>query len=202
MEKCSLMVTRLNVGRLIFFFEVFFCNQWKSAAWWLQDWMSVVWASFKNFLFQPMEKCSLMVTRDNVGRVSFFFQVFFLQPMEKCSLMLTRESVGRLSFFFQVISFCNQWKSAAWWLQDRMSVVWDTFFKFSFSTNGKVQLDGYKIGCQLCELLFSSSFFCNQWKSAAWWLQDRMSVVWAPFFKFFFATNGRGQLDGNKIECR
>ena len=115
-----------------------------------------------------------------------FFKFFFLQPMEKCSLMVTRESVGRLSFFFQVISFCNQWKSAAWWLQDRMSVVWDTFFKFSFSTNGKVQLDGYKIGCQLCELLFSSSFFCNQWKSAAWWLQDRMSVVWASFSIFFF----------------
>ena len=132
-----------------------------------------------------------------------FFKFFFLQPMEKCSLMVTRESVGRLSFFFQVISFCNQWKSAAWWLQDRMSVVWDTFFKFSFSTNGKVQLDGYKIGCQLCELLFSSSFFCNQWKSAAWWLQDRMSVVWASFFNFFFfSTNGKVQLDGYKIGCR
>ena len=145
----------------LFFLSFFFCNQWKSAAWLLQDRMSAVWASFLNFLFQPIEKCSLMVTRDNVGRVSFFFQVFFfatngkvqldgykigcrssellfssfffvLQPMEKCSLMVTRESVGRLSFFFQVISFCNQWKSAAWWLQDRMSVVWDTFFKFSF----------------------------------------------------------------------
>ena len=101
--------------------KAFFCNQWKSAAWWLQDRMSVVWASFFKFFF------------------------------------------------------CNQWKSAAWWLQDRMSVVWASFFMFFFfAINGKVQLDGYKIGCRSCELLFKS----------------------------FFATNGQVQLDGYKIGCR
>ena len=137
---------------------------------------------------------------------------------------------GSCELFLKFFYFCNQWKSAAWWLQDRISVVWASFFNcFFFSTNGKVQVDCDKIGCRSCELLFSSFFFfaanrkvqldgykiecrscellfsiffCNQWKSAAWWLRDRMSVVWASFFKFFFAANGKVQLDGYKIECR
>ncbi len=158
MEKCSLMVTRENVGRVSCFFQVFFCSQLKSAAWWLQDRMSVVWASFYKFFFATNWKVQLDGYKIGCRLCELFFK----------------------SFFF------NQWKSAAWWLQERMSVVWAYFFKFFFATNGKVQLDGYKIGCRSCELLFYFLFFCNQWTSAAWWLQDRMSVVWASFFKFLF----------------
>ena len=129
----------------------FFCNQWKSAAWWLQDRVSVVWDFFKDF-FATNRNVQLDGYTIGCRSSDLFFQVFFF-------------------FFFS----SNQWKSAAWWLQDRMSVVWAFFFQvfFCFATNGKVQLDGYKIGCWSCEL----------------------------FFKPFFATNGNVQLDGYKVKC-
>ena len=159
-----------------FFFKFFiFDNQWKSAAWRFQDRMSVVWAFFLKFFF-----CATN------GKVQLdCYKIGY----RSCELLFS-------SFFF------NQWKSAAWWLQDRVSVVWASFFKFFFcnqecrscellfifyffATNGQVQLDGYKIEFRWCELHFSFLFFCNQWTSASWWLQDRMSVVWTSFFMFF-----------------
>ena len=150
---------------LLFYF-LFFCNQWTSAAWWLQDRMSVVWASFFNFFFNQWKSAAWWL-QDRVSVVwASFFKFFFFATNGKVQLYGYKIGCRSCELLFSSF-FCNQRKSAAWWLQDWMSVVWAFFLKFFFfATNGKVQLDGYKIECRPCELLFWIFFF-NQLKSAA-----------------------------------
>ena len=127
--------------------------------------MSVLWAFFSSFFFVSATNGKVQLDSYKIGCRSceLLFSSFFFQPMEKCSLMVTREDVGRVSFFFQVLFVTNRKMQLDGYKIGCRSCELP-FFNVFFSTYGKVQLDGYKIGCQSCELLFQVFFFATNGK--------------------------------------
>ena len=141
------------------------------------------------FLFATNGKVQLDGYKIECWSCELFFKPFFATNGNMQLDGYKVKCVGLVGYFFEFFfCFCNQYKSAASWLQDRISVVLVSFLSLFLATNGKVKLGGYKVKCVgLVGYFFKFFFcFCNLWKSAAWWLQDRMSVVWASFFFFIF----------------
>ena len=115
-----------------------------------------------SFFFATNGKVQLDRYKIECRYCEFFFSSFFFAANGKVQLDGYKIGCRSCELLFSSFFFCNQWKIVTWWLLDRMSVVWASFLNyFFFLTNGKVQVDGYKIWCQSCQLLFSRFFFAT-----------------------------------------